>query len=99
MDWRNQPGDFGCPSGPESRHSGSVCGRSLAAVYGPLSPEYLDVMPKKDSEEQRQASRKIFHADTLQQTLESRQAFEELTGGENRFSKALETLDSGFMDA
>ena len=59
----------------------------------------LDVMPKKDSEEQRQALRKIFRANTLQQALESRQAFEELTGGENRFSKALETLDSGFMDA
>lgn len=59
----------------------------------------LDVMPKKDSEEQRQALRKIFRANTLQQALENRQAFEELTGGENRFSKALETLDSGFMDA
>ena len=41
-----QLGDFGCPSGPESRHSGSVCGRILAAVYSPLSPEY----PGRDAE-------------------------------------------------
>lgn len=59
----------------------------------------IDVMPKKDSEEQRQALRKIFRANTLQQAHESRQAFEELTGEENRFKKALETLDSGFTDA
>nr|WP_321292069.1 IS256 family transposase [uncultured Trichococcus sp.] len=59
----------------------------------------LEGMPKKECVEQREALRKIFRANTLQQALESRQAFEELTGGEKRFSKALDTLDSGFMDA
>ena len=49
-----QLGDFKCPSGPEeSRDPGSVCGRILAACMVHFLRNILDVMPKKDSEEQR----------------------------------------------
>lgn len=59
----------------------------------------IDVMPKKNSKEERKILRKILQAPTQQHARELKQAYESQLKDNPKYTEALKILDNGFEDA
>ena len=59
----------------------------------------IDVMPKKNSKEERKILRKILQAPTQQHARELKQAYESQLKDNPKYTEALKVLDNGFEDA